>query len=66
MKITLGQGWIVGLFKDILLRHVSASAFGHLHGAHKFSDVCSLCVNLRCRDSKHTIKIIINIKILQN
>jgi hypothetical protein len=65
MKITLGPGWIVTILKDIPLRHVSASAVGHLQLAHKFSDVCSLCVNLCRRDSTYIIKIITNIQILK-
>jgi len=61
MKIILGQGWIARLLEDFLLQHVSGSSFGHLQGAHKFSELCSFCVNLRCRNSKRIIKIIINI-----
>jgi len=45
-----------GLIWQLLLRHVSALAVGHLLGAHLFFNVCSLCVNLCGRNSTYIIE----------
>jgi hypothetical protein len=50
----------------LLLRHVSASAVGHLQGAHKLFETCSLRVKLCGRYFTDTIEIIITIKILKS
>jgi len=69
MQYLLTTCCTVFLLLVLLLRHVSVTALGHLQGARKFIDVCSLCVNLCGTDSTHQgpniIKIIIQIKILK-